>query len=247
VKRLLSLYPRRWRQRYGEEFAALLDDLADAPNRYLAQPFPYVRQQVHKIGLAVDVVRGAIDTRLEGMARMNRLFRDPAVRRGVYDGLIISALTAVLVVLTNVVFPGGPDESDSDPEYLWQYFATLAVLALLFVAIGYRGRRTGGDITDGIKAGVAAGITVALAVTVTFLVMNNMFFGIISQQHDKRVAFAASGWSSMRAYVSVMQVEGLVVLIPVGLVAGVTLGLVGAVLAGRRAASTSGVAGPPSS
>jgi uncharacterized membrane protein YozB (DUF420 family) len=232
VRRLLRLYPRRWRRRYGDEFAALLDDLAGAPHRWR---------------LAVDVTRGAMDARLEGMARMNRLFKDPVVRRGVYDGLIISALTAVLVVLTNVVFPGGPDESDSDPEYLWQYLATLAVLALLFVAIGFRGRRTGRTIADGIKAAVAAGITVALAVTVTFLVMNNMFFRTVSQQHDKRVAFASSGWTSMRAYISVQQVKGLVILVPVGIVPGVTLGLIGAALAGRRATGTGGVAARPPS
>jgi hypothetical protein len=179
------------------------------------------------------------------MARMNRLVKDPAVRRGVYDGLIVSAATAVLVLLTNVAFPGGPDESDSDPEYLWQYFATLAVLALLFVAIGFRGRRAGNGVGGGIKAGVAAGVTVAVMVTLTFLVVNNIFFDIVSQQHDKRVSFAASGWTSMRAYLSVLQVESLVVLIPVGIVAGLILGLIGAALAGRRAPGTD-VRQPPS-
>jgi hypothetical protein len=227
---LLRLYPRRWRRRYGDEFSALLDDLAGTR---------------HQWRMALDVIRGAFDARLEGMTSVNRLFKSPAVRRGVYDGLIISAATAVLVVLTNVVFPGGPNESDSDPEYLWQYFATLVVLALLFVAIGFRGRRTGDGVGAGIRAGVAAGVTVAVMVTVTFLVVNNIFFGIVSQQHDKRVAFASSGWASMRAYISVQQVESLVILIPVGIVAGVTLGLIGAAIAGRRATGTSGAAGHP--
>ena len=30
VRAVLSLYPRRWRDRYGDEFAALLTDMADA-------------------------------------------------------------------------------------------------------------------------------------------------------------------------------------------------------------------------
>jgi hypothetical protein len=38
----------------------------------------------------------------------------------------------------------------------------------------------------------------------------------------------------MRAYVNVQQVEGLSVLIPMGIVAGVVLGLIGAAIAGAR-------------
>jgi uncharacterized membrane protein YozB (DUF420 family) len=165
---------------------------------------------------------------------VKRIVKDPAVRRGIWDGWIVSGLTAILVVLTNVVFPSGPDESDSDPEYLWQLGVFALALAVLFVAIGFRGRRRGAGISGGPKAGAAAGVVVALMVTLTFLVVNNIFFDVIRQQHDKRVAFAASGWSSMRAYVSVQQVEGLMVLIPMGILAGVVLGLIGAAIAGSR-------------
>jgi uncharacterized membrane protein YozB (DUF420 family) len=215
---LLRLYPRWWRRRYGEEFAALLEDLSGTRGR---------------LRLAVDVVAGALDARLEGMAAMKRALTDPAVRRGVYDGLVISGMTAVVVVLTNVVFPQGPDESDSDPEYLWQLAAAAVVLAALFVAVGFRGRRRGTDQSAGAKAGLAAGVVVAVLITLTFLAVNNAFFDIISQQHDKRVAFAASGWTSMRAYISVRQIEGLVILVPLGAAAGVVLGLLGAGLADR--------------
>jgi hypothetical protein len=43
---LLKLYPRRWRDRYGEEFVALL------------------RDQRWSFGLLVDVVAGAVDARI---------------------------------------------------------------------------------------------------------------------------------------------------------------------------------------
>src|SRR5689334_20578275 len=101
------------------------------------------------------------------------VLRDPAVRRGIYDGLVISAVAAVIIVLTNVVFPPGPNESDSDPEYLWQFAATLLVLAVLFVGIGFRGRRRGTGLRAGVKAGVAAGVVVAILVSLTFLAINN--------------------------------------------------------------------------
>jgi hypothetical protein len=163
---------------------------------------------------------------------VKRIVTDPAVRRGFWDGLIVSGLTAIVVVLTVVVFPGGPDESDSDPEYLWQYLVVLLVLALLFVAIGYRGRRRSAGVSGGPKAGAAAGAVFAVMVTLIFLAVNNVFFDVVRQQHDKRVAFAASGWTSMRAYINVQQVMGLSVLIPMGILAGVVLGLIGAAIAG---------------
>ena len=166
---------------------------------------------------------------------MARLPDDQSVRRGVLDGLIVSGLIAIVVVLTNVVFPGGPDESDSDPEYLIQYLITLAVLAGLLVLIGVRGRRRAGSadgLLAGVKAGAAAGAVIAAMVTLTFVVVNNLFLDIVSQQHDKRVAFAASGWTSLRAYLTVTQLEGALFLIPVLAAVGAALGLLGAAVAG---------------
>jgi hypothetical protein len=214
------LFPRSWWDRYGEEFADLVKDVSGTTPRWR---------------LVMDVVSCALDVRLRGLS-MRRSFTDPAVRRGVYDGLILSAVSAVLVLLTNVVFPPGPNESDSDPEYLWQYAAALLALVAIFIWIGVRGRRRGGTLFAGARAGISAGVVVAVMVTLTFLAMNNVFLSIVSQQHDKRVSFAASHFTSMRAYLSVTQLESLLILVPVGVIAGLTLGLVGGVIAGRSRA-----------
>jgi uncharacterized membrane protein YozB (DUF420 family) len=175
-------------------------------------------------------------------------FVDAAMRRGIYDGLILSALSAVGIVLTNVVFPAGPDESDSDPEYLIQSAALLAVMSILFVVIGVRARRRRDALAAGARAGAAAGVVLAVMVTLTFLVMNNLFLGIVSQQHDKRLSFAASGWTSMRAYLTVQQLEGALILVPIAAIGGAVLGLVGAAVAARTARPPSGTAltGPAS-
>jgi hypothetical protein len=208
-------------------FAALLADAA-GPKRRLA--------------LAWDIARGALDARLRGRYAMTRFFADPAIRRGMWDGLLVSGLIAVLVVLTNVVFPGGPDESDGDPEHVYQYLITLAVLAGLLVLIGARGRRraggtTGQGLAAGVKAGATAGAVIAVLITLTFLVVNNLFLDIVSRQHDKRVAFAASGWTSMRAYLTVTQLRGGLFLVPALAAVGAVLGLLGAALYRRRALS----------
>ena len=173
------------------------------------------------------------------------MLRNPAVRRGIYDGLIISVALAILVVLTTVVFPSDPDESDSDPEYVVQWFITVGVLALLLVAIGARGRRRQPDQqVSGAVAGAAAGAVLAVMITVIFLVVNNVWFDIVSQQHDKRVAFASSGWSSMRDYINVTQLRGGAFLLVVLSVVGAVLGLLGGVLFGPRRTAVTSANGP---
>jgi hypothetical protein len=221
---LIKLYPRGWRDRYGEEFAALLGDMTGGRHRLL---------------LALDVGRGALDAHLRRRSDMSGHMADVAVRRGVYDGFIVSGLLAIVVVITNVVSPSGPNESDSSPEYQFQLLATVSILAALFVAIGARARRRSNQRFAGARAGAAAGGVIAVAVTLTFLAVNNLFLDIVSRQHDKRVAFAASGWSSMRAFLSVSQLRGAVFLVPALIVVGGVLGLIGgAVFRPRVEAST---------
>ncbi len=214
MNKLIRLYPKAWRDRYGDEFDQLLDDLGAESGR----PSTW------------DILRGAADAHLQGRHGMTRFFADPAVRRGLLDGLVISALSAVLIVLTNVVFPGGPNESDDDPEYVIQYLIVLGVIALLLIAIGVRGRRRGQNLWAGVRAGATAGVLIAVMVTLTFLIVNNLFLDIVSQQHDKRIAFASSGFTSMRAYLSVSQIEGGLFLVPVMAFVGGMLGLVGGAL-----------------
>lgn len=177
--------------------------------------------------------RGALDAHLNRRYDMKWFTSDAALRRGAYDGLIISALLAVVAFLTVVVFPPGPDESDNDPEYLVQIFAAYLLIAVVLTAIGARGRRRSDSQLAGLRAGAAAGFVIAIMVTFTYLVINNVFFSIVSQQHDKRVAFAASGWTSMRAFINVQTLGGIFVVVPMATAAGAVLGLLGGALQER--------------
>jgi hypothetical protein len=89
---------------------------------------------------------------------------------------------------------------------------------------------------------VSAGIVVALGLTVISLVIDNAFLGIVSQQHDKRVAFAASGWASMRAYLTVRTILGAFVLTPAFGVVGAALGGLGGAIFRNRAGQPDPVA-----
>ncbi len=213
MNRLIRLYPRAWRERYGDEFAALVDDLRAERGGRLTED--------------LDIARGALDAHLHRRYPMRRFLSDAALRRGALDGLVVAALVTVSIVLTNVVFPPGPDESDSDPEYVVQNLITYGLIAVLFAVIGARGARRTGNLGGGLRAGAVAGFVVALLTIVDFLVVNNLFFSIVSQQHDKIVAYQASGWSSMRAYITVQQLFGALFVVPVAPLVGALLGLVG--------------------
>lgn len=209
---LITLYPRAWRERYGDELTELVAAMAgDHPSRY------------GRLRLAADLVRGAYDAHLQH----SRSDMNPALRRGIIDGLAISAVLATVLVLSNVVFPAGPTESDNDPEYLVQIFGAYLVIAALLALIGARARRRWDSEKAGVLAGAAAGLVMALALLVTSLVIDNAWLSIVSQQHDKKVAFEASGWTSMRAYLNVRTLLGALVVVPFATFVGGFLGAVG--------------------
>jgi len=164
---------------------------------------------------------------------MKRYLSDAAVRRGAYDGLIVAAVIAAVAFLTVVVFAPGPDETDDDPEYLVQLLVAYVLLFIALMAIGAHARRRSDSPYAGLKAGAAAGFVIASMVTLTYLLINNAFFPIVSQQHDKRVAFAASGWSSMRAFINFQTLSGLVVVVPMATAVGAGLGFLGSILLAR--------------
>jgi hypothetical protein len=212
---LLRLYPRGWRDRYGEELMELIDAL---------------RAEQSRVRMAWDIGRGAFEAHVTGRYGMRRFWSDPALRRGTFDGLLIAALSAVIILVSNVIIPGNPAASDGDATSVAWYLALIAVIGLLFVVVGARGRRRGTGLGAGVRSGAVAGAVLAIAVTLTFIVVNNLFLGTVSQQHDKRINFAASGWTSMRAYLTFEQLRSALILIPVTAAAGALAGLTGAVL-----------------
>lgn len=225
MSRLVRLYPRWWRDRYADEFGDLVATMRAE------------RGRLGRLWLAVDVARGAVDARLQRRPDMRTLMADTAVRRGVFAGLAISAAMAVVLVLSNVVFPSGPDESDSDPEYLVRLGVGYALLLVLFLAIGGFAGRWSGSVLAGVKGGAAAGFVIALAVVLVTAAIDNAFLHIVSQQHDKRMAFAASGQSSMRAFLNLQMLTGLLVITPAATGVGAGLGALGAVLTRLRRAA----------
>jgi hypothetical protein len=218
---LIALYPRSWRQRYGEEFADVVGALAAERGRF------------GRLGLAANIARCVFDAHLERRVEMWKYVNN-SVRGGIQAGLVVGAVMAPVAVLTVVVFPSRPNESDNDPEYLVQLGLAYLLLAVVFVLTGVRARRRSPSVWAGVQAGAAAGLVVAIALVIVYGTLNNVFFSIVSQQHDKRVAFANSGWTSMRAFINMQLLTGIPIVAPMATLVGGALGGLGGVLTRSR-------------
>jgi hypothetical protein len=152
----------------------------------------------------------------------------------------VGALFSVLVVLANVDFPS-PNESDD--EYTGWYLVVYLGLFLLF-AIG--GAMNSGRAlplrSDAIGGAVSALIIVAM-ITLTFAVVDNLFFDVVSQQIDKINTFhAQTTFASMRDFINDGLLRGAVVVLPVVAVVGGCLGAMASVFRRRFTPSAPAVA-----
>jgi uncharacterized membrane protein len=178
VKRLIALYPARWRQRYGAEMARLLDDLA---------PF----SSGTRLRVAADLIRGALGAHLSKEFRMTSV-PARAIRRGAVIAAIAWVPWATGIVLTNVVFP-----TRQDHDGLWVPIGYLFIFAALALA-GLTRASGRGRVT----AGAAAGAIFGLLTIATFALVDNLFLQIVSQQQAKVEGLRESGMTSMRAYIN---------------------------------------------
>ena len=121
MRRLLWLYPRRWRRRYGAEMEALLEEMRPTPANVL------------------DLVRGALDARFWGGWREREQEPWRPSRPSAVAGVTTVILATVVVVASLVVLLGHP---------LVQLFALAAVLIGMLLPTVYRRlrrrRRLGG-------------------------------------------------------------------------------------------------------
>jgi hypothetical protein len=180
MKRLIRLYPAQWRQRYGGEVEQLVDDL---------------RGTVATRTLVVDLLRGALEAHIQERLEMQAVDWK-AARRGALIAGVVGFLVAVEIVLTNVVFP-----STTDDDTVSVVVSYLSVFAAMILA-GVLAARDGAGPRGQIVAGAVTGAIIGALVIATFLVVDNIWLDIVSQQQTKIDGFAHSGASSMRAFIN---------------------------------------------
>ncbi|MGY4771256.1 hypothetical protein ACXC9Q_30480 [Kribbella sp. CWNU-51] len=213
MKRLIRLYPARWRRQYGEEMSQVLDDLR-----------PMSLQTRGRV--ATDLLRGAMDAHLTtGSSRGTAI--GAALRRALIVAGISWAALSIEIVLSNVVFP--TTEDNDGASVLISYLAVFAALAMTGVLTA----RVTSDWQVLAVAGATAGALIGALTIGTYAVIDNVFLDVISRQQAKIDGLAGSGFTSMRTYVNLSLLSGLGMLSVFLGVAGGTL----AVLGGRATSS----------
>jgi hypothetical protein len=219
---LTGLFPTWWQQRYREEFTDMLRALLASGSR-------------DTLSLALDIIVGALDAHLSAGPASRVASAFPVVRRAAYEGLAVAALVAVVNLLSNVVFPTSVDDGSGPWGEIGVVVAYLGVFVLV-AAIGARGTRRSTTGHAGVKAGATAGFVIATMFIVTWFVIDNLFFGTISQQPEKVLAFATSGQSSMRTFLNLNLVRGVGFFVPEITIVGALLGYLGGRLTRRTPA-----------
>jgi hypothetical protein len=210
-RRLVRLYPRRWRVRYGDELEQLIHEL---------------RPSTSRMTLAVDLVRGALDAHVEEALAMQATERR-AIKRGLLIALIVWLGLSVEIFLTNVVFP-----SKTDDDLIPVLVSYLCVFAALFLT-GTIAARAGAGRKGQLFAGLIAGMAIGALTIVTFLVVDNVWLDIVAQQQTKIDGFAQSGAASMRSYINQGLIGPAVFFTAVFGVFGVVLSLAGGLVGSK--------------
>jgi hypothetical protein len=132
------------------------------------------------------------------------------------------ALFSVLVVLTNVVFPT-PNESDD--EYTGWYIILYLGLFLLFAIGGALNSERAHPLRSGAIGGAGSALIMVAMIMLTFVIVDNLFLSIVSQQIDKINAFhAQTTYTSMRDFINRGLLQGAVAVLPVVAIVGGALG-----------------------
>jgi hypothetical protein len=215
VKKLIRLYPARWRERYGQEMTWLLEDLA-----------PLSRGARLRIGL--DMLRGAADARLSGgFHALGGATRAIGVASA---AAVIGWLPAgALIFLTTVPFPSGPGILGGI-ETIGGFFYLMAV----FTAIGAVASGACARPWTWLAACAASGAIMGALSSATYAVIDNVYLGIVSRDPENIAGFRASRMTSMREYINVSLEHQALTAIIVCVVIGGLMGPIGAVCAAER-------------
>lgn len=164
MTRLIALYPRAWRDRYEHEFLALLEDRT-----------PQARDRL-------DIVRGAVDSRLHPQAGRSSSGESDGVRPARLDA-ILAVLAGALWVATGLAFHGSsvdPDLGYKNTEFallLGITGALVAGLSALVVSFALPGRHLVASISS--IAAVVGALAMVLPWPVVALGFYSTMLGVL--------------------------------------------------------------------
>jgi hypothetical protein len=211
---LLKFYPKYHQQVFGSQ---MLQTFKDHYNDILE----------HEDRVGVDFWLEVVSDEVKGIVREHiETLNGKEYSMNKYAlGLGLGILMSVAVVVTNVVFP----TQDSDSEYQMLYLITYLGLFFLFGVGGYLASKGTRSLQSGAVGGaVTAFLSIGLTM-LTFIIIDNLFLDIVSQQPDKIWGFQhQQAFHTMRAYINHGLLTGVLSVLPGITLLGALLGAIGA-------------------
>lgn len=143
-------------------------------------------------------------------------------------GILIGAVLSIAVAGTNVIFPSVIGHPSADSE-LTESVGWALIIALICFLGFLKVRRTARIRDSAIAGTVITFIAFAMTMT-TFLVIDNVFLSIVSQQPEKIWLFERSGYPNMRSYLNHTNLRAFWTALPLITLLGGACGLVGGCL-----------------
>lgn len=143
-------------------------------------------------------------------------------------GVLVGVLLAAAILITNVLVPVIIGHATADTE-VSESLGWILVIGLIG-GIGFmRVRRTSSVRESALAGGIVSFVGFAIAM-VTFVVIDNVFLGIVSQQPEKIWLFQHSGYRDMRTYLNHVNLRAFWAVLPLISLLGTICGAAGGFL-----------------
>lgn len=140
-------------------------------------------------------------------------------------GFITGIVLSLIVVLTNVVFPNNAPDNG--------YAVSLVYLFLFFIFMvaGYAETKQTKKLKSGIMTGAVSSVIAFVLTMLTFIIIDNLYFGIVSQQAEKLWSFShQQAYTNMKDFINANNVKGLFFGTIMAAVFGAVAGAAGGIL-----------------
>ena len=140
-----------------------------------------------------------------------------------YFGLALGLILAAVVVMTNVVFPNSAADNGILVGFIY------LILFAQFAMEGFMVTKKKDGLGNGAWSGAVSAIITFVIVMETFIIIDKVFFTIVSQQVDKIQAFTnQTTYTNMRDFIDANNTRGLLVGSIMAAIFGGAAGLLGA-------------------
>ena len=139
-------------------------------------------------------------------------------------GLALGVVLSIAVVLTNIALPELNINVSSSVVFDWAVRGTIFVM---FGAAGFLACRRTGAFGSSVRAGATVALVSIGVVMLTFVLMDNLFLGIVARQPAKVLLFRHSNFTNIRAYINFQHARALIVVLPACTVLGGLCGAAG--------------------